>query len=32
MVLADATGRTVRKPAAGPKAEIDRVTLWFTRK
>ncbi|WP_431932387.1 hypothetical protein [Nonomuraea jabiensis] len=32
VVLADATGRTLRKLAAGPKAEIDRVVLWFTRK
>jgi eukaryotic-like serine/threonine-protein kinase len=32
VVLADATGRTVRKLAAGPKTEIARVVLWFTRK
>ncbi|MFI6734458.1 serine/threonine protein kinase [Nonomuraea sp. NPDC050451] len=32
VVLADATGRTVRKLATGPKAEITRVALWFTRK
>ncbi|MFG6190878.1 hypothetical protein [Nonomuraea sp. JJY05] len=32
VVLADATGRTVRKLATGPKAEMARVVLWFTRK
>ncbi|MFI7125436.1 protein kinase [Nonomuraea sp. NPDC050153] len=32
VVLADATGRTVRRLAAGPKGELAKVVLWFTRK